>query len=319
MSKKTRLKKSTHIDPVSRVRIIGEGHDENGNRYVKLGIRETSTTLGPYSMKELVKSRDRLFTDLSNAGVSFLTTKAQRGLLDLMQNRIPGPNNIKVATRLGWHGSAFVLPSQIFGKAKQLETAFGDVDSQMLRKYRMRGDAGAERFARAALAGEVGGSQPWSELLSSVRARGDATKVELDALANDEIELYPKKERKRIEPNGQIARAVPGGGPRRLRSISPVARLPVVRRPDQPGRRRRRARPPHRSAERVEADAGRGLDSCAPRSSWSRTPGSGSSSTSPRTWRARRSPIGWSARSGRERRGPSVDRVYSVARALGRR
>jgi DNA polymerase-3 subunit delta' len=59
--------------------------------------------------------------------------------------------------------------------------------------------AGAERFARAALAGEVGGSQPWSELLSSVRARGDATRAELEARAADEIELYPRKERKRIE------------------------------------------------------------------------------------------------------------------------
>jgi DNA polymerase III subunit delta' len=59
--------------------------------------------------------------------------------------------------------------------------------------------AGAERLARAALAGEVGGSEPWSELLRSVRARGEATRSELEARGTAELELYPRKERKRIE------------------------------------------------------------------------------------------------------------------------
>jgi DNA polymerase-3 subunit delta' len=58
---------------------------------------------------------------------------------------------------------------------------------------------GAERLARAALAGEATALRPWEELLRSVRARGEATRVELDALENAELELYPKKERKRIE------------------------------------------------------------------------------------------------------------------------
>jgi DNA polymerase-3 subunit delta' len=58
---------------------------------------------------------------------------------------------------------------------------------------------GAERIARAVLAGEVGGSQPWVELLRSVRARGETVRTELEASAGAEIELYPRKERKRIE------------------------------------------------------------------------------------------------------------------------
>jgi DNA polymerase III subunit delta' len=59
--------------------------------------------------------------------------------------------------------------------------------------------AGAERLARATLAGEVGGTEPWSELLRSVKARGEVTRSELEARGTAEIELYPRKERKRIE------------------------------------------------------------------------------------------------------------------------
>jgi DNA polymerase-3 subunit delta' len=59
--------------------------------------------------------------------------------------------------------------------------------------------AAAERFARAALAGEVGDHKPWLELLAAVRARGEAVRAELADRAAEELELYPRKERKRVE------------------------------------------------------------------------------------------------------------------------
>ncbi len=59
--------------------------------------------------------------------------------------------------------------------------------------------AGAERFARASLAGEATALRPWDDLLRSVRTRGEATRAQLETLATEELELYPKKERKRIE------------------------------------------------------------------------------------------------------------------------
>ena len=59
--------------------------------------------------------------------------------------------------------------------------------------------AAAENFARAALAGEVAGAAPWRDMLAAVRARGDATRVALEAEAAAELELYPRKEHKRIE------------------------------------------------------------------------------------------------------------------------
>lgn len=59
--------------------------------------------------------------------------------------------------------------------------------------------AGAERFARSALSGDASRTRPWSDLLAAVRARGEATLVQLSAQAAAEVELYPRREQKRIE------------------------------------------------------------------------------------------------------------------------
>jgi DNA polymerase-3 subunit delta' len=59
--------------------------------------------------------------------------------------------------------------------------------------------AAAERFARAVRAGDASGQRPWVELLSAVRGRGEATRAELERRATAELELYPRKERKRVE------------------------------------------------------------------------------------------------------------------------
>jgi DNA polymerase-3 subunit delta' len=60
--------------------------------------------------------------------------------------------------------------------------------------------AAAERYARTALsAGEMARSRPWLEVLTAVRARGEAVRVDLEARMREEVELYPRKERKRIE------------------------------------------------------------------------------------------------------------------------
>jgi DNA polymerase III subunit delta' len=57
----------------------------------------------------------------------------------------------------------------------------------------------AELFARAAIAGAASERAPWSQLLAAVRARGEASRGELEARAASELELYPRKERKRVE------------------------------------------------------------------------------------------------------------------------
>lgn len=57
----------------------------------------------------------------------------------------------------------------------------------------------AEAYARAAIAGEMASSRPWTDLLEAVRARGGAAGTELEARAAAELELVPRKERKRLE------------------------------------------------------------------------------------------------------------------------
>ena len=59
--------------------------------------------------------------------------------------------------------------------------------------------ASAERFARAAISGEMARTAPWSGVLAAVRSRGEAVRAELEARALEELELYPSKERKRIK------------------------------------------------------------------------------------------------------------------------
>ncbi len=42
-------------------------------------------------------------------------------------------------------------------------------------------------------------AQPWSNVLAAVRSRGEAVHAELEARKQDDLEFYPRKERKRIE------------------------------------------------------------------------------------------------------------------------
>jgi DNA polymerase-3 subunit delta' len=59
--------------------------------------------------------------------------------------------------------------------------------------------AAAERYARCAIAGEMAGARPWTELLAAVRARGAAAETELEALKDAELELTARKEQKRVK------------------------------------------------------------------------------------------------------------------------
>ena len=59
--------------------------------------------------------------------------------------------------------------------------------------------AAAERYARCAIAGEMSGGRPWTELLAAVRVRGEAAETELSALKDAELELTARKEQKRVK------------------------------------------------------------------------------------------------------------------------
>jgi DNA polymerase-3 subunit delta' len=56
----------------------------------------------------------------------------------------------------------------------------------------------SEQFARSVCAGTAAEKRPWAALLAAVKARGEATQAEFEGRAKAEIELYPKKEQKRV-------------------------------------------------------------------------------------------------------------------------
>jgi DNA polymerase-3 subunit delta' len=101
----------------------------------------------------------------------------------------------ELAERLGRHG---VSPEQAAACARlalgdgerALELALGD--GPALR-------AGSERFARAPLAGTVAADAPWRELLAVRRRRGEAAVEEVRARLAADLELVPRRERRRVE------------------------------------------------------------------------------------------------------------------------
>jgi DNA polymerase-3 subunit delta' len=93
---------------------------------------------------------------------------------------------------LGEDGKAAVACAQLaLGDGERARELTG-VEGKALR-------AAAERFARAAISGEMARSEPWVQMLAAVRAQGEETNARLDARKREEIELYPRKDRKRVE------------------------------------------------------------------------------------------------------------------------
>ena len=70
--------------------------------------------------------------------------------------------------------------------------ALATVDGAALRD-------GAERFIESAIAGRAGEEAPWGELLAAVRERGERVTQELEQRKAAELELYPRRERRRAE------------------------------------------------------------------------------------------------------------------------
>jgi DNA polymerase-3 subunit delta' len=59
--------------------------------------------------------------------------------------------------------------------------------------------AAAERFARAALSGQMWELRAWEGVLAGARARGESVREGLAERARREAELYPSRERRRVE------------------------------------------------------------------------------------------------------------------------
>jgi uncharacterized protein (DUF927 family) len=134
------LSDTTKVGPVALITVAGEGFDEGGERYFKLEVKGSKRSLPPYSMKRIIDDPNTLYTDLSNAGAHVFTTETKRQLLKMLEERETQPPSFKVASFPGWHGSRLVFPDRSFGSSKlPVETSFGDLDEQMMAKYRSWG------------------------------------------------------------------------------------------------------------------------------------------------------------------------------------
>ena len=72
---KIETRKSELLDPVSRVRVVGEGIDEAGNRYIKFAVDGSDRDIPPFAAKQLIDDPKPLFTELGNAGWNAFTSK----------------------------------------------------------------------------------------------------------------------------------------------------------------------------------------------------------------------------------------------------
>jgi DNA polymerase-3 subunit delta' len=170
---KTPFEAACRVFVIERVDELG---DEAANRMLK-------TLEEPPSFVHLILLSDRL--------AEVLPTIQSRCQLV----RFDAPSVQETAASLEGLGAqpdtALACAQLALGDAEQARELIG-AEGQALR-------AAAEHFARAALSGRVAPERPWVEVLAAVRSRGDAIRGELEARAAEEVELYPRKERKRIE------------------------------------------------------------------------------------------------------------------------
>ncbi len=170
---KTPFESSRRVFVIERVDELG---DEAANRMLK-------TLEEPAAFVHLILVTDRL-------GEVLPTIRSRCQLV-----RFDAPSADEVAGEIESTGvpgeTALACARLSLGDADCAEELAG-AEGQALR-------AAAERLARAAVGETVASDRPWLELLTAVRARGDATRIELEARADEELNLYPRKERKRVE------------------------------------------------------------------------------------------------------------------------
>jgi putative DNA primase/helicase len=134
------MKRKNVLPSIRRIFVQAEGRDEWGNRYFKLAVRDSNLNLPPFSVDQISRDPQAIYSRLSNAGVNVLSAAAKSQLLSMLQSHEQMKPSFRVATRLGWNNGAIVRPETIIGRPKKpIEQALGTLDPHMLAKYRVRG------------------------------------------------------------------------------------------------------------------------------------------------------------------------------------
>ncbi len=170
---KTPFEASRRVFVIERVDELG---DEAANRMLK-------TLEEPASFVHLILLTDRL--------VDVLPTIRSRCQL-VRFDAAPVAEVADELSNLGVsHESAIACARLALGDAERARE-LASPEGLLLR-------AAAEGFARATLAGQAAAQRPWAELLTAVKSRGEGVRAELEGRQAAEVEMSPRKERKRVE------------------------------------------------------------------------------------------------------------------------
>ncbi len=155
---------------------VDELSDEAGNRMLK-------TLEEPAPFVHLILITDRLAEVLP-------TIRSRCQLV-----RFDAPSQEQVAAQIA---AAGVDPSTALACAR---LGLGDaaVARELSGAHGVALRRAAEAFALASLAGEAATQAPWGALLEAVKVRGEAVRAELEQAKTADLELYPRRERKRVE------------------------------------------------------------------------------------------------------------------------
>lgn len=170
---RTPFESTCRVFVIERVDQLG---DEAANRMLK-------TLEEPASFVHLILLSDRL--------VDVLPTIRSRCQLV----RFDAPPAGEVAGRLADAG----VPSEQATACARLALGDAQLAAELASGEGATIRDAAEGFATAVLAREAASRRPWEPLLGAVKARGELARAELEGRASADIELYPRKEQKRIE------------------------------------------------------------------------------------------------------------------------
>jgi DNA polymerase-3 subunit delta' len=170
---KTPFESSRRVFVIERVDELG---DEAANRMLK-------TLEEPASFVHLILLTDRL-------GEVLPTIRSRCQLV-----RFDAPPIDEVAARIAAGG----IPTEVSMACARLSLGDAEQATELAGGEGAALRSAAEAYARGAVSGEVAARGPWSDVLAAVRARGEATRIELEARAAEALELYPRKERKRVD------------------------------------------------------------------------------------------------------------------------
>jgi DNA polymerase III subunit delta' len=170
---RTPFESSRRVFVIERVDELG---DEAANRMLK-------TLEEPASFVHLILITDRIADVLPTIRSRCLQVRFEPASVDAVAAEIAAggvsPDTALACARLA------------LGDAERAR----ELASEPGRQLRLAG----EHFARSPLVGSADGPPPWEGLLSAARVRGDAVSDELEQAQAADLELYPRRERKRAE------------------------------------------------------------------------------------------------------------------------